>query len=183
MFSRSCSLYHYKIILFLVFLTFSISGYSQEENLEERKTPSAFWQQVRIGGSLGLSFGNGYFTGALAPSAVYDFNKYVSAGAGLNVAYASRQNFSATSYGGSLIGLLRPIRQIQISAELEQLRINKNFEIEGANRKDQYWVPALYLGAGYNTGNVVAGFRYDVLHDSTKSFNADALTPFVSIYF
>ena len=156
---------------------------AQQAEISEVKTPHPFWQHVRFGGSLGLGFGNGYFNGSLAPAAIYDFNPITSAGVSLSAAYAKQNNFKATSLGGSIIGMLRPIRAIQLSAEFEQLNITRRFELDGANRKDQYWVPALFLGIGYNTGPVVTGVRYDVLHDSEKSFYSSAFMPFVSIYF
>jgi hypothetical protein len=157
---------------------------AQQGKTSEINPPNPFWQHVRFGGSLGLGFGNGYFNGSVAPSAIYDFNAMTSAGVGLNAAYAKqRNNFSATSVGGSIIGMLRPIRAIQLSAEYEQLNITRRLELEGASRKDNYWVPALFLGIGYNTGPVVTGVRYDVLHDSEKSFYSSAFMPFVSIYF
>ncbi len=171
-------------VLFLLALFFgctSLLGQERESNIESK--PNTFWQQVRFGGSIGLGFGNGYFNGSISPSAIYDFNRTSSAGVGLTGAYAKQNTFKATSLGGSIIGMLRPIRAIQLSAEYEQLNINRRYEFDGANLKDQYWVPALYLGIGYNTGPVVTGVRYDVLHDSNKSFYSNAFMPFVSIYF
>lgn len=165
----------------LLLLLGGFKGFSQ--TTERTEQPSAFWQNVRYGGSVGLSFGNGLFMGSLAPSAIYDFNRIFSAGAGLSAAYTSQNNFSATSLGGSLIGIARPIRLLQVSAEYEQLNINRRLGLEGGTLRDNYWVPALFLGLGYNTGPVTAGIRYDVLHDSQKSFYRDALMPFVRVYF
>lgn len=167
----------------MLLLLCSFETYSQQVNDREQIPPSPFWQNVRFGGSAGLSFGNGLFLGSLAPSAIYDFNRIFSAGAGLSAAYTSRGNFNATSLGGSLIGIARPIRQLQLSAEYEQLHINRRSALEGATLRDKYWVPALFLGLGYNTGPVTAGIRYDVLHDSQRSFYRDALMPFVRVYF
>ena len=177
--------YPYKTLLFLVFiLLFSSSAcFGQVKEVEKSETKNQFWQQVRFGGSLGLSFGNGNFTGALAPSAIYDFNRTFSAGLGLSGAYSSQNNFNATSLGGSLIGMMRPIREVQLSAEFEQLNITRRYEFDGANIKDQDWVPALFLGVGYNLGPVVTGVRYDVLHDQDKSFYSSPFMPFVSVYF
>lgn len=172
--------FNYFIYLLVLLTSFNIQAQGTVTSLDN---PNPFWNKVRFGGSLGLSFGNGNFTGALAPAAIYDFNKTLSAGVGLSAAYASQNNFKATSLGGSLIGMLRPFRGIQLSTEFEQLHINRRFELEGGNLRDQYWVPALFLGIGYTTGPVVAGIRYDVLHDSDKSFYANALMPFVSVYF
>lgn len=170
------------IVLFLILLSMSYSIKAQVLETEP-PPPNPFWSNVRFGGSLGLGFGNGNFNGSLAPSAIYDFNPTVSAGVGLSAAYAKQSNFKATSYGGSLIGMLRPIRAIQLSAEYEQLNINRRFELEGGNLRDTYWVPALFLGIGYNAGPVVTGVRYDVLHDGEKSFYNNAFMPFVSVYF
>ena len=171
--------------IYSIYFLLLVSGFNIQAQQAETSanSPNPFWEQVRFGGSLGLSFGNGYFTGALAPAAIYDFNQTLSAGVGLNAAYASQNTFKATSLGGSLIGLLRPFRGIQLSTEFEQLHINRRFELDGGNPREQSWVPALFLGIGYNTGPVVAGIRYDVLHDSEKSFYGNALMPFVSIYF
>lgn len=170
------------LLIFLCFFS-CFEGLSQERLPSGEQQPNPFWQQVRFGGSLGLGFGDGYFNGAIAPSAIYDFNRTVSAGISLTGAYAKQRNFKATSLGGSLIGMLRPIREIQLSAEYEQLNINRKYELEGGNLRDQYWVPALYLGLGYNTGPVVTGVRYDVLHDSQKSFYSSPFMPFVRVYF
>ena len=173
--------------IFLLLLIFGCTSLSkvqaQETPPSEIKQPHSFWQNVRFGGSLGLGFGNGYFNGSLAPSAIYDFNRLASAGIGISGAYASQNNFKATSLGGSIIGMLRPIKEIQLSAEYEQLNINRRYKLDGGNLRDNYWVPALFLGIGYNTGPVVTGIRYDVLHDSEKSFYSSAFMPFVSIYF
>lgn len=170
-------------LIFFLFLFGSYNSFAQQYNSTPENQQSPFWQNVRFGGSLGLSFGNGMFLGSLAPSAIYDFNSMFSAGAGLTAAYASQNNFKATSFGGSLIGMMRPIRELQLSAEFEQLNINRRYELEGGNLREQYWVPALFLGLGYNTGNVVAGLRYDVLHDPERSFYANPLMPFVTVYF
>src|SRR5690606_38464814 len=104
-------------------------------------------------------------------------------GVSLSGAYAKQNNFKATGFGGSIIGMLRFIKEIELSTEYEQLNINSRYELQGGNFREQYWVPALYLGIGYNTGPVVTGVRYDVLHDSNKSFYSNAFMPFVSIYF
>lgn len=161
--------------------TFPLSAQNDPAGLPQEQ--EKFWSNVRFGGSLGLNFGSGRFLGALSPSAIYDFNKTISAGVGLSGAYSSQNNFTATSLGGSIIGMLRPIKEIQLSTEYEILSITRKLEYDGANLKEQDWVPALFLGIGYNAGPVVTGIRYDVLHDDEKSFYSSAFMPFVSIYF
>lgn len=171
------------ILIYFLLLAFSFTAQAQGLGEPMEQTPQPFWSNVRFGGSVGLAFGNGYFNGALSPSAVYDFNQVMSAGVTLSGAYAKQNTFSATSLGGSIISLIRPIKEIQLSIEYEQLNINRRLETEGANLREQYWVPALFLGVGYNTGPVVTGVRYNVLHDNNRSFYNQAFMPFVSVYF
>lgn len=147
------------------------------------KSESSFFDQVRVGGSLGIHFSNNVFSGFLAPKAIYDFNPITSAGIGIAGSYTNAEAFSAHSFSGSIIGLLRPIRNIQISTEFEEYYISRNWELDGLNRKDSYWYPALFLGLGYNTGPITAGVRYDVLYDEQKSIYSSALLPFISLYF
>ncbi|GAB2764187.1 alpha-ketoglutarate decarboxylase [Salinimicrobium soli] len=144
---------------------------------------SSFFDHVRFGGSLGVSFSNGNFGAALAPKGIYDFNRYASAGIGIAGTYTNGSNYTAFTTGGSLIGLFRPIPVIQLSSEFEQNYVSQKWELEGANRKDSYSYPALFLGAGYTTGPVTVGLRYDVIYDDEKSIYPNALMPFVTIFF
>ena len=151
---------------------------------QERQVPKrAFWKDVRFGGSLGVNFSNGYFSGFLAPKAVYDFNRYTSAGVGLAGSYNNTSRYSSYTAGASVIGLLRPFNPLQLSAEFEEHYVSRDLKLDGANVSETFWSPALFLGLGYNTGPVTVGVRYDVLHDSEKSIYANAFMPFVSIYF
>ncbi|QAA83255.1 alpha-ketoglutarate decarboxylase [Aequorivita sp. H23M31] len=143
-----------------------------------------FNSHVRYGGGIGLSFGNGTFSGSLSPSAIYQFDKSFALGVGLNVGYNSWKNhYSSTVLGGSLIGLYNVIPEIQLSAELEELHVSRKYEYDGGNFREDFWYPALYLGAGFRTGNFTMGIRYDVLYDRDKSIYAEPYAPFVRIYF
>ncbi|HER39728.1 MAG TPA: alpha-ketoglutarate decarboxylase [Salinimicrobium catena] len=144
---------------------------------------SRFFDNVRFGGSLGLSFSEDVFSGFLAPKAIYDFNQMTSAGLGLAGSYTNADNYTAHSFSGSIIGLFRPITNIQLSSEFEENYVSRSWELEGANKKDSYWYPALFLDAGYTTGPVTVGIRYDVLYDDQKSIYGSALMPFISVYF
>ncbi|MBL7473881.1 alpha-ketoglutarate decarboxylase [Robertkochia sp. 1368] len=138
---------------------------------------------MRFGGSVGLGFGNNFFSATLAPSAIYQVNRSMALGAGLNFSYAAEDNFyKSTIFGGSLIGLFSPVPQVQLSAEFEELRVARDFDSDLIADQD-YWYPALFLGAGYNTGPVTVGVRYDVLYDSRKSIYANAWAPFFRVYF
>ena len=169
-----------RTITYFFLIVLSINTYSQSVNNEN----SMFWENVSFGGGLGLSFGNGFFSGTIAPSAIYNFNEKFSTGLGLNATYAKQKNVhTSTILGGSIIGFYNPIPQLQISAEFEELNVSRKFEFIGSNITDNYWYPALSLGAGYRKANVTFGIKYDVLYDSQKSIYADAYIPFVRFYF
>lgn len=168
-----------KFLFPLLFGFMCLAGFSQRQNV-----PGEFWSKVRYGGGLGLGFGSNAFNLAVAPSAIYQANEYFAAGIGLSVNYAKFGGTKFTAYGGSLITLFNPIPVIQLSAELEQLRVNRTLElIPSGSLKDNYWSPALMLGAGYGNRNVTVGIRYDVLHDPDKSIYTDPWMPFVRVYF
>lgn len=166
-----------KNTIIVVFTMFSAFSYSQDNPSDK----GDFWSRVRYGGGLGLSFGSGYTDIMVAPSAVYDFNDYFAAGLGLQGSYVRVKNeFDSYIYGASLVGLFNPINEIQLSAELEQVRVNLTYEDDF---KDNFWNTALFIGAGYRAENVTIGVRYNVLHDSDKNVYNDAFMPFVRVYF
>ena len=76
-----------RIVLVLFFM-----GVFSSTILSQEKQKSNFWSHVRFGGGIGLSFGDGFFSGTLAPSAVYDVNKKISVGLGLNGTYNKQKN-------------------------------------------------------------------------------------------
>lgn len=144
---------------------------------------STFWRNVRFGGGLNISFGNGYFGGTIAPSAIYNFNPYFSMGPGLIFSYQSSDFFDTYLYGGSWITLANPIPQIQLSAEIEQLRVNQELQLVSGTQSNDFWNTALFLGGGYRTGPVTIGVRYNVLFKENESVYAEAWAPFVRVYF
>ena len=167
-----------KIVFVVSLFVFSDNAKAQETEYTD------FWSRVHFGGGLGVGFGSNYTNIALAPSAIYDFNQYISAGIALQGSYVRDKNFyESYMYGPSLIVLGNPIPQIQLSAELEQLRVNVDYDDDLGFPSDNFWNTALFLGAGYRTNNVTIGVRYNVLHDSNKNVYSDAFMPFVRVYF
>lgn len=149
-----------------------------------QSTDESFWNHVRFGGGIGLSFGDGFFSGTLAPSAIYEFNEQFALGLGLNGTYNSLKNsYKSTIFGGSIIGLFNPIQELQVSAEFEHLNVNRKWENNLGIADQNYWYPALFVGLGYRNQNFTVGMRYDVLYDKNKSIYADAFMPFARIYF
>ena len=159
-------------------------NFSFLNSVSAQQNTSDFMSHVRFGGSIGLSFGDGFFSGTLAPSAIYEFNDQVALGMGLNGTYNTQKNFyKSTILGGSVIGLFSPINEIQLSAEFEQLHVNRRYDSFLNVSDDTYWSPALFVGAGFRSSNVTFGIRYDLLFDENKSIYADAWAPFVRFYF
>lgn len=167
----------------LSILFFSSIIFAQNEINASQK--SDFWKNVRFGGGFGLNIGSGYTDVTLSPGAIYNFNDYFSAGLGLQGSYvASKNNFNSYIYGASSILLFNPIEAIQLSAELEELRVNRTIKVnEQPDIKDNFWNTGLFLGLGYRTGNVIFGGRYNVLYSENDFVYSTAFMPFVRVYF
>lgn len=144
---------------------------------------SDFWNRVQYGGGLGIGFGNQAFNAHVSPSAIYRFSPYLASGIGLNFNYARFGDTRFTAYGGSILGLVNPVPPLQISAEFEELRVNRDFGFPVDDELENYWLPALFAGLGYSNGNITVGIRYDLLYDEEKSIYADPWMPFVRFYF
>jgi hypothetical protein len=175
---------YFKFQIILVIITlFSVINLNAQ--IDSATSTHSFWDHVRFGGSLGLSTSNDFFTLGVAPSAIYEFNPQFALGASLNYTYNRLKNqYKSNIYGGSILGLFHPIQEIQLSAEIEQLRVNRSFEGNLSNLEDDdFWAPALFVGAGYRTNNITLGLRYDLLYSDNRSVYASALTPFVRVYF
>ncbi|WP_299365344.1 alpha-ketoglutarate decarboxylase [Winogradskyella sp.] len=169
------------IICVALLLTFNDAALAQNYN----DNSNSFWNNVQFGGGLGLNFGDGFFSGAIAPNALYNINPYVAAGLGLNFQYSSQRDvFESTVVGGSIIGLVNPYPELQLSTEFEQLYVDRDFDEQFvSNVDDNYWYPALFLGAGYRSGNVTFGIRYDILYDEDRSIQNQAWMPFIRFWF
>lgn len=177
-------IHHFAILRsFLISTTLFSSNFlvAQQQTIAY-KSPSIFWSKVQFGGGIGLSVGSGYTDIAIAPSAIYNFNQHVALGLGVQYTYIKQKNHYASHlYGSSIIGLFNPIEEIQLSAELEQLRVNEDLDGSNSNSHD-YWNTGLFLGAGYRSGNVTIGARYNVLNDNNNIYGSPFM-PFVRVYF
>jgi len=168
---------------------FSLSAFISTAQADAKT--SDFWNHVRFGGGIGAAFSNGYTDVSLAPAAIYQFNDYVGLGVGLQGSYIKvsgdhydLSDYKSWLYGGSLIGLVTPIEQIQLSAELEQLRVNTTYTFpDAAHLQDNFWNTALFLGIGFHSDNVTVGVRYNVLFDKDKSVYREPYMPFMRVFF
>ena len=174
----------YLTILFScsVFLTGCLSLIAQD--VADAPQKSEFWRNVQFGGGLGLSVGNNYTDIMIAPSGIYNVNEYVSIGLGMQYAYVKQKElFQSHIYGPSLISLFNPIREVQLSVELEQLRVNTTYTEFTPDIKENFWNTSLFLGAGYRAQNVTIGIRYNILYQEANNVYNQAWLPFVRVYF
>ncbi|KLT70796.1 MULTISPECIES: hypothetical protein [Flavobacterium] len=176
----------FKSIFVILMFLFSNLTIAQQRPNYVIDNSSVFWDKVQFGGGVGLGIGSGYTDISVMPSAIYNVNPIVSVGVGLQFGYLYSKNYyESFVYGGSLVGLVNPIPEIQLSAELEQVRVNTDYKSNNfrPSYSDNYWNTALYLGAGYRTGSVTIGARYDVLYDPDRSLYGSGFMPFVRVYF
>lgn len=160
------------------FILLGANGFGQVQSIQ-----SGFWDRVSYGGGIGVGFNNAGFNGSIAPSAIYGFSERFSAGVALNVIYSKAGDNKLFAYGGGLVGLYSPLDFLQISAELEQLRVNRELRTNLGVVDVADWVPSLYLGLGYRNQNFTVGIRYDLLYDDEKSIYVNPWAPFVRFYF
>jgi hypothetical protein len=173
-------------VTFLPIIVF-LFGFKSEIHAQESpeiKIKSDFWNHLQFGGGLGLGVGNGFADIMVAPSAIYNFNEYVSAGISTQYNYVKQRDFyNANMYGGSLIALFNPIDELQISTELEQLRVNRTYTDSLGKNSQDFWNTALFFGAGFRNENVTFGVRYNILHRDRDNIYTEAFMPFVRIFF
>jgi long-subunit fatty acid transport protein len=174
-----------KSLLIGVFFGFSAGTFAQFRTSAPPPPKNYFWQKVQFGGGFGLRVGSGFTDITLAPNAIYHFNEYVSLGAGLQGSYISSNidGYKSVIYGGSLIALFNPIEQIQLSAELEQVRVNRTLNNQIGTYQDNFWNTGLFFGAGYRVENITVGVRYNVLYNRNDFVYSEAFMPFVRVYF
>jgi hypothetical protein len=169
---------------FLVFL-FVFFAKMQAQNDTIAKNKNLFFKDVRFGGGLGLAVGNGYSDLYFSPTAFKPLNHLTTIGFGIIGSYVkNRDFFTSTMYGVSVIGLVNPIQEMQLSAEVEQLRVNLKYNTDsGFKTTDNFWNTALFLGIGYRSDGVTIGMRYNVLYREKNNVYSQAWMPFVRIIF
>jgi hypothetical protein len=173
-----------KVAVTLFLLAFNLFGIAQNQD-PDLDSRNKFWKNVQFGGGFGLNIGSGFTDVTLAPSAIYNVNQYFATGVGLQGTYVSTTNvFQSTIYGVSLIQLFNPVDMIQVSAELEQVRVNMVYSGSTSNNiKENFWNTALFVGLGYRQQNLTIGVRYNVLFNKQDRVYSEALMPFVRIFF
>lgn len=179
---KSCFKNLTKSLSFLFLIGLSFHSLAQE--IIEKKQKNEFWEKVQFGGGVGLSVGSGFTDIMVAPSAIYNFNRYVATGFGLQGSIVAQKGvYNSTIYGINWITLLNPIDEIQLSVELEQVRVNNTFRNPTGTLKENFWNTAVFVGTGYTMDNLTIGLRYNLLFNKDKNVYTDAMMPFVRVYF
>jgi hypothetical protein len=139
----------------------------------------------RFGGAIGASFGNQITNLMVAPGAMYPLNDHVGIGLGLQANYIKvRNTYEYFLYGGSALGVLNLSDRIQVSGELEQLRVQKQLLLGTSEQvRDEFWNTALFIGIGYRSGPITAGIRYNLLFDESQQVYSTAYMPFIRLFF
>ncbi len=162
------------------------NSFAQENQDTYQPRTTTFFSDVQFGGGLGLAFGSGFTNIAVSPMALKPITEQFSAGLGLQFNYMKSKGFyECTSYGANILGIYSPAEMIQLSAELEQLRVN-NIWVDNqisSYHKENFWNTALFLGAGYTSGNVTIGVRYNVLYKEGDLVYNQAWMPFIRVFF
>ncbi|MES2545585.1 MAG: hypothetical protein V4548_11920 [Bacteroidota bacterium] len=181
---NSLTFYVSRSLLSFIILFSTADLFAQQKPVSSH-SKSDFWNNVQFGGGFGAAVGSGYTDLTLAPSAIYNFNEYVAAGVGLQGSYVSSKDyFSSAIYGASLITLFNPIEDVQLSVELEQLRVNSIVkDLGNPDIKNNFWNTALFIGGGFRANNVTIGARYNVLYNKRDYVYSGAFMPFIRVYF
>jgi hypothetical protein len=140
-------------------------------------------KKIYYGGTLGLSMGD-YFRISIQPFVGYKLKPFLHVGGKATYEYIDdsrySQDYTSSSYGGSIFSRLMPQRSIYLHAEFAYI----NYEYQVSQyESDRNWVPFLYVGGGLvkqlslNTSAYVE-VLFDVLQDDNSPY--EDWTPFIS---
>lgn len=159
--------------------------HAQEEGEKEKK--------FFTGGNFGLTFGR-YTILNVSPQIGYRFNRFVSAGLGLNLQYASvketygGQDYSKTSQGITginLFGRFYPVQTIFLQAQPELNYIFgkiKFYQPPQSFKLDTEIVPCFLVGGGYavpvGKGSFLTTVLYDVMQRPNSPYGNQPIVNF-----
>lgn len=143
---------------------------------------SSFFGDVKFGGGFALGFSNQYTSVGISPMMYKPINKYLMGGVGFQYNYMhSKNSYVANSYGYNLVGIARPINELELSLEWEQLHTSIHYK-DNLGGSDTFMNNALFIGGGYVTQNVALGIKYNLLHNQNKLYTT-AYMPYVRVMF
>ncbi len=176
----------------------AIAAHAQKDSTETEKEKKFNPNNLVFGGNIGASFGDFTFV-RISPQVGYMFNRYFTAGAGVNFIYSSQKYYSGTGqevysynygYGGlNIFARAFPVRFIMVGVQPEL-----NYNWGKVNYKDSRipdetlqgeFVPSLLLSGGLmipsgGRGGMMISVDYDVIQHSRSPYGPNA---FVNIGF
>jgi hypothetical protein len=161
------------IFLFILLFVFS-EGFAQKKE-----------KKYSFYGGFGLGISTGYTYFSIQPGVIYHWDDKISSGVGVQYSYMKSNKsydnvgYSYNIYGFNALTMFYPIKNLEFSAEFEDLYIKQTY----SEIKHSYWSPALFGGMAYRYGNIIIGLKFNFLYDRKTSIYQDAFVPFVRIYF
>ncbi len=164
------------MLLLLILYSCSVQAQEEDSVISEKPRPkNSFKKNIFLGGNLGLQFGS-YTSVSASPQVGYHFGKFLEAGVGINLLYASQKyedqngndyyRISYYVYGGNVFARLYPIQPVflQIQPEYNWIQarlkyLNTTYPVE----KYAAHAPSLLLGIGANIEGSIISIMYDVL--------------------
>jgi hypothetical protein len=168
-----------KFVLLVIFALSCHLVFAQDEEVQEENN------KLFVGGNFGLAFG-GYTLINIAPQLGYRFNRFVSAGLGLNLVYTSLKeqdyygnDFSKTSQwvtGLSMFTRFYPTQKflIQIQPEANYMFGNIKYyqPTETEYKLNAEIVPSLLAGGGLVVPSASGAFITTVMYDLLQKTNS-----------
>ncbi len=174
---KGLSRYFFVVLLFLGTDIFAqdIDSTKEEKNAikykqeEDTTVHSLNWSEIKpklvFGGSLGLSFNDGYTFFEVSPQVGYKVKENTVVGAGLQMFGITNKYDSYFQYGPDFFIRQHLLNILFAQAQFEYI----NFETYALPGK-RYWNPAFLLGFGYGTYGYSFGLFTDVLHTKYSEY-------------
>lgn len=168
-----------KKIILLVSILCSSLAFSQID-VSPAQQPQKKW---RIGGNIGLSFGNNdYFGLSISPTLGYEITRNLEGGISLGYRYSKRRHSKQHMFNGGPYLNFSPINSLFLRTQYAYY--TGSTEYTDISRTRHFNENALWVGGGYRSGGrvkVYAGLMYNVLYKEGQSIFANGLRPIAGV--
>lgn len=178
-----------KILLVTGLLLFTSIVFAQEEekeNAEDFGSGKFRKDNIFIGGSLNLGFGNGSFAIGGVPEIGYSITKWLDAGLAFNLNYQTQRidNFSTGStigrirsfnYGSGVFARIWPVNflHVFVQPEYNWIKVTSIDEISNQKYSQTYKAESLLVGVGYGSREIGRRLSYiTVMIDLAENINS-----------
>ena len=109
------------------FTYFLLALFGLTFSLPAQQHTGSFVKHLRFGGGIGLSFGEGYFGGTLAPSTIYEYNNNLAFGIGLNGTINNQKDsYKSTIIGAALLAYAHRLTVYSFHQNSNNLKLAEN---------------------------------------------------------